>query len=196
MYATYHRFFNDIGADVDPSLGFYRGNGAAGYAGIISSLRAQSAPTNKPFRGAQAERNLSKAQSNRLAGARFVASQQRVTGLIVVSAMTGAYNIDDRFRRSDFTRLSTVRIVHAAIDVVRAAGQPFIGQGSNAVARNALKVRIDRSLASMQEDGALEDYTFSVNVDPTDRTIGRITVDVNLVPALEIRNIVTTISIS
>lgn len=194
--ASWRRVINDVAEDVEPTLGYYRSNMAAAYAGMITRLRPQSAPTNKPLGGGLIERELSKSQQNRLAKQRFVVLGRRGTGAAVVSAMTGAYNIEEPFRRSDFTRLSTVRIVHAAVDIIRSAALPFIGEANNAVNRNALQTKIDKALSTMQEDGALEDYTLGVRTNPADRLLGVIRVDVNLRAALEIRDVQAVVSVS
>ena len=196
VFASQLRYFNDLGASVDANLGFYDGSGAPAYAGLISSLAPHSATTNKPVGGAAKLRELSLVQADDLAKQRYVTVLTRSRGLTVTSGMTGAYNIDNVFRRSDFVRLSTVRVVHAALDIVRAAAEPHLGEPNHPANRNAMKAAVDESLRSMLSAGALLDYNLSISVSPAERTIGQISVGLDLEIALEIQTIKASISIS
>lgn len=65
------RASNDASTDVYPTLGYYNSNGAAAYAGLIASLPAKSAPTNKIVNGVSMQRDLSLGQADRLAGGKI-----------------------------------------------------------------------------------------------------------------------------
>jgi len=109
--------------------------------------------------------------------------------------MTGAYNID-QYARSDYVRLSTVRIVHDAINYVRQTADQFIGEPNNAPQRNAMATAIENALKNMQENGALRRFNFNVYASPTDQVLGRATVELILVPAFELQQITVIVALT
>lgn len=189
------RAANDAAVDLYPTLGFYNCDGAASYAGLIASLPAKSAPTNKIIDGITLQQNISQAQANALAGARFVTFLSKPKGIVAASAMTGAYNIN-QYYRSDFVRLSTVRIVHDAINYVRETADQFIGEPNNAPQRNAMATAIENALKNMQEQGALRRFNYNVYASPTDQVLGRATVELELVPAFELQTIIVIVALN
>lgn len=186
--ATWVRFGGDVATRLYPQLQYYNNNMAAAYAGRITSLNSWSAPTNKLLPGVAPLRELSLSQANRLTAQRFVTAITKPRGFVVTDAMTGAFKID-RYNRSDFVRLTTVRIVHDAVNFIRAQVDPFIGEPNNGVNRNAIEVVVDNALRRMRSLGALEDYEFSLISTPSQRVLGEVTLDLTLVPAFEIRTI-------
>lgn len=195
VVAAATRASNDAAVDKFPTLGYYNSDGAASYAGLISSLPAKSAPTNKIVHGITLQRNISESQANRLAGKRFVTFLSKPKGVVAASAMTGAYNIS-QYYRSDYTRLSTVRIVHDAINYVRETADQFIGEPNNAPQRNAMATAIENSLKNMQESGALRRFDFNVYASPTDQVLGKATVELVLVPAFELQTITVIVALT
>ncbi len=195
VVATNVRAANDAAVDRFPTLGYYNSDGAAAYAGLISSLPAKSAPTNKVIDGVTLQQSFSEGQANRLAGSRYVTFLSKPKGIVIASAMTGAYNIS-QYYRSDFTRLSTVRIVHDAINYVREVADQFIGEPNNAPQRNALATAIENALKNMQENGALRRFNFNVYASPTDQVLGRATVELVLVPAFELQTITVIVALT
>lgn len=189
------RAANDAATDLYPTLGYYNTDGAASYAGLISSLPAKSAPTNKVVYGVTLQQGISESQANRLAGGRFVTFLSRPKGIVVASAMTGAYNISSYYR-SDFVRLSTVRIVHDAVNYVREVANQFIGEPNNAPQRNAMATAIENALKNMQEQGALRRFNFNVYASPTDQVLGRANVELVLVPAFELQQITVIVALT
>ena len=195
VVAANARATNDAAVDLYPTLGFYNTDGAAAYAGLIASLPAKSAPTNKVVSGVALQQGISENQADRLAGKRYVTFMSKPKGIVVSSAMTGAYNIN-QYSRSDFVRLTTVRIVQDAVNYVRGIADPFIGQPNNAPQRNALATAINNALKSMQENGALRRYDFNVFASPTDQILGKATVELILVPAFELQQIVVVVALT
>jgi Ser-tRNA(Ala) deacylase AlaX len=189
------RATNDAAIELYPTIGYYNTNGAAAYAGLVSGLESKSAPTNKIVQGVTLNQGVSENQANRLAGCRYVTFIQKPKGVVVASAMTGAYNID-QYSRSDFVRLSTVRIVHDAINYVRATADQFIGEPNNAPQRNAMATAIENALKNMQERGALRRFNFNVYATPTDQVLGKATVELILVPAFELQQIVVIVALT
>jgi len=188
VVASNVRAANDAASDLYPTIGYYNADGAASYAGLISSLPAKSAPTNKIVYGVTLQQGISQGQANRLAGSRFVTLMSKPKGIVIASAMTGAYNIS-AYYRSDFVRLSTVRIVHDAVNYVRETADQFIGEPNNAPQRNAMATAIENALKTMQEQGALRRFNFNVWSSPTDQVLGKATVELILVPAFELQEV-------
>lgn len=189
------RAANDAAIALYPTIGYYNSDGVASYCGLVASLTSKSAPTNKVVQGITLQQQLSYSQANRLAGKRFVTFLSKPKGVVVASAMTGAYNISSYYR-SDYTRLSTVRIVHDAINYVRETADQFIGEPNNAPQRNAMATAIENALKTMQESGALRRFNFNVYASPTDQILGRATVELILVPAFELQQITVIVALT
>ncbi len=189
------RAANEAAVDLYPTLGYYNSDGAATYAGLIASLPAKRAATNKVVDGVTLQQNISKSQANDLAGSRFVTLISKPKGIVVASAMTGAYNIS-QYYRSDYVRLSTVRIVHDAINYVRETADQFIGEPNNAPQRNAMATAIENALKNMQEQGALRRFNYNVYASPTDQVLGKATVELELVPAFELQTITVIVALN
>lgn len=170
-------------------------DGAAGYAGLISSLAQQSSTTNKQMGGVVQAKLLSAKQANDLTGMRHVTMYSRTNGLTIASGVTGAHNVS-RYVRSDYTRLSTVRIVHATVDLIRSIANKYIGEPNNAPQMNALDAEIDQVLLSMKGLGALNGYNFSIASTPDQRVLGELDINLTLVPAFEITQINLVVSLS
>lgn len=170
-------------------------DGSAAYAGLITSLAPQSAPTNKQVNGVVQLKLLSTKQANSLTGMRHVTMYSRTNGLTVASGVTGAHNVS-RYIRSDYTRLSTVRIVHSTLDLIRSAANKYLGEPNNAPQMNALDAEIDQILLAMKGSGALRSYSFSIASTPDQRVLGELDINLTLVPAFEITSINLVVSLS
>ncbi len=188
VVAAHARTYSSVAQRVYPTLGWYHHNGAGAYAGLIASLPARRATTNKIFPMTDPSRNISLSQAGTLHTARFVSVLSKPDGNKVGDGMTGAYNIS-QYYRSDFVRLSAVRIVHDAINMVRGVADPFIGEPNNAVNRGALEVQIDEGLGAMVKEGSLNDFEFSIYSTPAMTILGQLLIDIKLDIAHEIRDI-------
>ena len=160
----------------------------------MSVLPPWSSPTNKVIPGVSVVRNMSLAQANTLAKDRFVTFYQKPKGVVVVNALTGAYNIDANYH-SDYTRLTTVRIVHDAIERVRFASDPFIGEPNNSVNRSALAAEIEQTLGRLQQVGALRRFDYAIRSTPDMQVLGQVDVELLLVPAFEITEITVRVAL-
>jgi len=187
------RFFNDEGRRVNPTLGYYQSSTASAYAGLISKLPSRIGTTNQILRGTTPIRQMSPTQAETLINARYVPMLMRSLGYVMVQDNTGAYHISDYYK-SDFTLLTTVRITHDAVRIVRSRGQNYIGRPNNAVNRNALMADIDEGLGLMQKLGAIEWFEATLIAPPSMTVLGRAQVDLVVQPAfelLQIRNFVS-----
>lgn len=169
--------------------------GAPAYAGLVNSLAPQSSTTNKQVPGLTNLKPLSVSQVNDLVGMRHVTMLNRSTGFTVASGVTGAHNVS-KYVRSDYVRLSTVRIVHAAVDLIRSVANKYIGEPNNAPRLNALDAEIDQVLLSVKITGGLNAYSFSISSTPDQRVLGELDINLTLVPAFEITTINLVVSLS
>tara|TARA_R110002074_G_scaffold402324_1_gene607032 strand:+ start:71016 stop:72686 length:1671 start_codon:yes stop_codon:yes gene_type:complete len=170
-------------------------DGAAAYAGLMTSLAPQSSTTNKQVGGIVQLKLLSAKQANDLTGIRHVTMYSRTSGLTIASGVTGAHNVT-RYVRSDYVRLTTVRIVHATVDLIRSVANKYVGEPNNAPQMNALDAEIDQVLLSMKGSGALNGYSFSISSTPDQRVLGVLDINLTLVPAFEITTINLVVSLS
>ena len=163
--------------------------GATTYAGLLSTLAAESAPTNKTlFNVTELRWSPTRAQAETLA----VDKQLVPFGLdftrtpIVIDSPTYAPT------GSDYGRVSTMRIVLDAVNLVRITAKRFVGESATHDHRNALETGIRAQLQGMRTAGALLDYDFLVTYFSESN---KAVVDLILRPAFEIREIKVQVQI-
>ena len=93
---------------------------------------------------------------------------------------------------SDYTRLTTLRIVNEAMLVVRQSCQKFIGQPSTIQVRNSMETSITASLRGMQQLGAILDSDFNIRYVAEEN---KALIDLVITPAFELRNIEVQMSV-
>lgn len=93
---------------------------------------------------------------------------------------------------SDYTRLTTLRIINEAMLVVRQSCQKFIGQPSTIQVRNSMETAITSSLRGMQQLGAILDSDFNIKYIAAE---SKALIDLVLTPAFELRNIEVQIAV-
>ena len=195
VVADQGRFVNEVSSRVNVTGGFYHNNLASAYAGLISNLPARIGTTNQIIRGATAVRALAPSQAERLMLNRYISFLNRPTGYVVANGITWAHKLSDAVR-SDYTQLTTTRITFDAISFVRTRAIRYIGQPNNAQTRAALRADVDEALGTMQKIGALQRYDFQLNITPAQAVLGKMTVDLKLVPAFEILEITVTAALA
>lgn len=169
--------------------------GAPSYAGLIASLIPHSATTNKPLPGIVPARRLSQTQAENLLTYRMVTMIEKTRGFVVVNGVTGAYKVDN-YTKSDYTQLTTLRITQAAVDVVRTACEPYIGEALNGASLNAMREHIEVGLKNMKSAGALNDYRYAVVSSPDQQVIGQCSVDLTIVPAFELTQVNVSVKLA
>jgi hypothetical protein len=93
---------------------------------------------------------------------------------------------------SDYTRLTTLRIINEATLLVRQSCQKFIGQPSTLQIRNSMETAITSALRGMQQLGAILDSDFSIKYAASE---SKALIDLVLTPAFELRNIEVQIAV-
>lgn len=174
----------------NPVLQSYVSSAAGVYAGFVSTLPANSAPTNKVVPGVGLPFRLNLEKVNQLAGQRFVHFHAKPKG-VVVSDAPSATRPD-----SDYNRLSTMRIVKACIDAVRDVSDPFLGEGLTGARMAALETAIERVLVQLQQAQFIQRFEKVVSATPDQQVLGQATVELTLVPAFELRQITVVVSLA
>ena len=175
-------------------LGNYITSGSNIYSALISVLNAEISTTNKEISALGLRYNLSEAQHNQLAGARFVAFESKILSngsrtIVVKDGVTAA------LPNSDYQRLSTVRITHTTVQLIRKKADKFIGLPNGIAQRNSLATEIQAGLDRLKELGVLQNFKFSIFSSAKDRVLGNAFITLELVPAYETRKIFTSVAL-
>jgi hypothetical protein len=167
----------------------YSSTGAASYAGLQTRIKAGSAATNKVVPNVQLPFRLAQSKVDLLAK-RYVHFHEKPKGIVVSDAPTAARPT------SDYTRRSTMNIVKACIDTVRAVGEPFLGEGMSSSQLAALETAITGALGDLAKEGIINRFDLRVSSTPSQRILGKASVDLVIVPAFELRQIFTTVALA
>ncbi|MGE7726795.1 phage tail sheath protein [Bacillus cereus] len=189
---------SEVGVIMPTTNSIHYVNGATHYASLLSTLRKESAPTNKPIKGVKAIRfdyslrQLSKLTSKKIVTFRLKDSTQ----LVVTDGITTAPSIftAGKVRESDFARLSTLRITQLAVQVVREAVEPFIGEANEMPQYNAMNTAIKSALEKIREAGAIQGYKFSIG--NLGVYLDQATVTLEIIPAFELRRVEVEVNLA
>ncbi|PFB64464.1 phage tail sheath protein [Bacillus cereus] len=189
---------SEVGVIMPTTNSMHYVNGATHYAALLSTLRKESAPTNKPIKGVKAIRfdyslrQLSKLTSKKIVTFRLKDSTQ----LVVTDGITTAPSIfmAGKVRESDFARLSTLRITQLAIQVVREAVEPFIGEANEMPQYNAMNTAIKSALEKIREAGAIQGYKFTIG--NLGVYLDEATVTLEIIPAFELRRVEVQVNLA
>lgn len=209
------RFLSIIGGPdlllAQKDLGLYVESGGNVYAGLMSAIPWKDAPTHEPL-----------GSVTTLAGRYNRDTQTLLNQGVGKSLLTnnqggGAYvtfqNFDDLgqpgvvsdntacFRGSDYQRVQIYRIVTLATHLVKGALQPFIGKGMDPSTRMAMKTQTSSALSQLSESGALIGpegigFRFAITATPAQQIAGEVTVQLQLIPSIELRRINVTVNVT
>lgn len=186
----------EVGITVPGSLRRQWVSGAVHYAVLVNSILPQYAPTNQPLLNANELRfGYSPRQLNELVGHKYVTFTIKNNQIRVVDAVTTAPDlaIGQDIIKSDFTRLSTLRIMNYMIARMRVALEPFIGAPNEFYNYNGMNTAIRSELDDAVERGIIQDATYNVRLG---QTLDSAEVDLTILPQFELRTINTTIALS
>jgi hypothetical protein len=163
-------------------------NGASSYAAAVSRLDSWSATTGKPIHNidrlrynptrTQLESLVNKGVAPSTIG--FDRSAKWVDGI--------TFGTED----SDYGRLTTVRIVFDAVKLVRRVSDDYIGETMSIDRQQAFSTQISSALQSMQRLGALNNSDFRILYAPSQN---KASIDLALLPAFELREVVISVSV-
>ena len=123
----------------------YVSNGAAGYAGMVSTLAADRSSTNQPIRISNLAFELSNYQLSKLTGKGIVTCKKTTQGLVVTDGITMA-PVDSAYRR-----LSTTKVINIVDKSLRQVIDPYIGLQDNLATKNSLNTAITSVLNKLKE---------------------------------------------
>jgi len=164
-------------------------NGACAMAASLSKLAAYSSVTAKPIYNVESMRYApTRTQQEALAnkGVNSVVlnfNKIAVFGDGLTFAATG----------SDYSRLSTKRVVDETANVVRQSCQKFVGEPSTIQMRTSMETAISSALRGMQLLGALLASDFNVTYVPD---LNKAIVDLIITPAFELKSIEVQIAVN
>lgn len=173
-------------------LGTYYANSAAAYAGMLSELPVKSSPMNKKLKAAKGlKHTFSSAQRNALVQNRFVVYKYDSYGNVVVEDASTAAR-----PTSDYYRVPAMRATKEAVNQVRIATEPFLGEPNDVVNRNAMSAAIAKRLDAMVARGDIQAYNFQIVITGQDKVLGNAKIELTIVPPFEIRKITTVVSLT
>lgn len=181
-----------VGGEVKP-LGYPAewgySNGAAMLAGAVAQLDSWSAPTGKVIYNTEQIRYLPTKTSQE------AMIDQGIIPVGINFKRKPIWVDGNTYGKptSDYTRLTTLRIVYDAIELTREVAQRFIGETATLQNKNALETAITAGLAGMQQVGALLSSDFSITYVPRE---SRAVIDLILQPAFELRVIEVKVSVN
>lgn len=179
------------------SAALKNGDPATMYMAFATTLPSKSAPTNKRLIGSTGLKfNFSNAQLNSIVGNRMVTFQTKYssTGKLI----SGAYIVDAptaATRTSEYTRLSTIRVIRDVADSLREVADPYIGEANTTEGRNSLSTAIAKRLDQLVEHGTVISYSYNLVSDATQQTLGEASLEVGIQAPSELRKITTVIGL-
>ncbi len=163
-------------------------NAATAMAGTLSELDSWSSPTGKTMF------NIASIRYNASAATKEAVIEKGVSpvGLNIRRQPTWIDSQTFSKTGSDYNRITTTRIVHDAVNLVRQVAQRYVGEASTLETRNSLDTSITAGLKGMQQQGALLASDFVITYDPSGN---KAIIDMILTPAFEIRTIDVRVSV-
>ena len=166
----------------------YVSNGAAGYAGMVSTLAADRSSTNQPIAINNLAFELSNYQLSKLTGKGVVTCKRTTQGLVITDGITMA-PVDSAYRR-----LSTAKVINVVDRELRRVIEPFIGLQDNLATLNSLNTAITSVLNKLKEN-LINYYDFKIVTDQASARLGIIKIQYVIIPTNEIKEVRNTVSV-
>ena len=163
-------------------------NGAAAFAAAISRMASYTSTINKTVY------NIAALRYNPSKSTLLAMTNRGVNSIMLNFNRAPIFTDGTTFAgaTSDYSRLTTLRIVNEAMLVVRQSCQKFIGQPSTIQVRNSMETSITSSLRGMQQLGAILDSDFNIRYIADEN---KALIDLVITPAFELKNIEVQISV-
>lgn len=176
-------------------LGTYYASVGGVYASLISSLDEKSATTNKNIDVLELRYSLSESQHNMLLGASYVTMFARVRNVNNQKEFKVKSGITASGLDSDYHNLSTLRVVHAVVQAVKEAAEKYIGEANTLTNKNSMTTEVHATLDRFKDTEYLKAFSFDIQYPSNTGNISTAHIRLMLVPALELRKIITTVSV-
>lgn len=175
-------------------LGVYRTNAMNAIAGYISTLPIDHGPTNKSLYAMGAlSYTLSNDQLNMLTDSHFITTSRKyrdgVNQIYIVDGPTMAE------KRSDYTRITSMRALKAVTNLVRDISDPYIGNGYAAAEQASHTTEIQVALDDLVEANIIQDFKFNIHASIQDQVLGNAIIELEFVPKFELRNLKTLVNL-
>lgn len=170
----------------------YIANGSAEYAGKVSTLPSNSAPTLKEIRFAREVYKLRIEDVNDLVQSKYVVfHNDPIRGYVIADAMTAA------LKDSDYQRFMTFNGVKEVIETVRLVSNPYLGEINSAASRIALRADIALRLNELKKASKIQKIN-QLNVSSTrnEQILGLARMDLQVVMPGEMRKIDLVFSVA
>ena len=161
-------------------------NGSGMYCGLATTIVAGNSTTNEVVPRVGIPFIIKKPKLDELAGAGYVAFQQKDRGTVVASGEL-ATNAN-----SDYDYISTAIIIRNITNDIRVRLDPYIGKGIDEVKLAAMQTAVDGVMQKAVRDGLIKKYV--ARVIPTN-TFG-VTIPYTIVPVFELRDINNVVKLS
>lgn len=174
----------------------YYGNPAVSYIALNSVLLPESSPTNKKLSNAVGLRyKFSNTQLDKLTLARFVTFKQKEdknkrTAIHCVDGVSAA------LPGSDYTRITTPKVLRSVADEMRDVCEPYIGESNTIEQRNAMASAISKRLGILKEKGRIVDFSFQIIVTTLDQLLGQAKIELSIKAPQELRKITTIVALT
>lgn len=176
-----------IPSGYNPAWGY--SNGAASLAGALSRMASYTSPSNKVLYNIATMRyNPTRTLQNTLSGKAVNAVALNFNRVPIF-----AEGITSASATSDYTRISTMRIISEASLLIRQVCQKFVGEASTIQVRNSMETAITSALRGMMTLGALLDADFAVSYIPNEN---KAVIDLVVTPAFELKSIEVRLSVN
>jgi len=185
-----------VGVSVTGSLRTQWLSGVTQYACLVNALPPQNATTNQTLPGTNALRyNLSLRQLNDLVGNKYVTFRVKNNRIVVVDGVTTAPDlfVGEDAIKSDFTRLSTLRITNYMVRAIREACDAFIGLPNGFPEYNSMNTAIKAVIKDSIDKTIIQDARYSIDLG---NSLDAATINMTILPQFELRTIDVSIGLS
>lgn len=166
----------------------YVSNGAAGYAGMVSTLSADKSSTNQPINLPTLAFELSNYQLSKLTGKGIVTVKKTTNGTVITDGITMA-PVDSAYRR-----LTTSKVINVVDASLREVIAPYIGSQDNLANRNSMNTAITSVLNKLKEN-LISYYKFKIVSDQASARLGIVKIQYTIIPYNEIKEVRNTLSV-
>lgn len=164
-------------------------NGAAAYAGMLSTLPAAQSTTMQPITIGSQDFQFSNAQLSDVENAGYVVVKNTTSkGLCIADGVTMAPATELR------RRFAIVRTINTIGDLIRTAAEPFIGKTNSLANRSALKTAIDSVMGTVKGQ-LIWDYSFEIQNMSSYTADSEINISYDVYPMGEIRSVNNQITV-
>jgi len=164
-------------------------NGAASLAGTLTRLASYTSPSNKVLYNITTMRY----NPSRVAQASIGSSGINSVALNFNRVPIFAEGLTFAADTSDYTRISTMRIISECSLLVRQVCQKFVGEASTIQVRNSMETAVTSALRGMMQLGALLDADFAVSYIANEN---KAIIDLVVTPAFELKSIEVRLSVN